>query len=466
MAAQTLFEKVWSQHVVQKLAPDVDLLFIDRHLMHDLGGGDAIFQIRQRGLKVRHPGLTFATPDHVVSTEPGRAGGMAPWADDTIAKLRQQTHETGIHLFDVSQSSQGIIHVIGPEQGVSLPGTTIVCGDSHTCTHGALGAIAFGIGTTEVQHVLATQTLQQKRPKTMRVEFIGNPPSGITAKDMILALIGQIGAAGGTGYALEYAGTAIEALGMEARLTICNLSIECGAKVGMIAPDQVTLDWIQGRPFAPKGEQWLAAVDYWKSLPSDPGAVFDKTVSIDCSSMSPQITWGTSPDQVMSVTAKVPALDAAQNSVQRLAWSDALEYMGLEAGQTISGTLIQRVFIGSCTNSRINDLRRAAAVIRGRKVAEHVTAWVVPGSMRVKYDAEKEGLDVLFKEAGFEWREPGCSLCVGANGDLVSPGDRCVSTSNRNFTGRQGPGARTHLASPEMAAAAALAGAIVDHRDF
>lgn len=466
MAARTLFEKVWSQHVVQKLAPDVDLLFIDRHLMHDLGGGDAIFQIRQRGLKVRHPGLTFATPDHVVSTEPGRTGGMAPWADDTIGKLRQQTHETGIHLFDVSQTSQGIIHVIGPEQGVSLPGTTIVCGDSHTCTHGALGAIAFGIGTTEVQHVLATQTLQQKRPKTMRVEFIGHPPSGVTAKDMILALIGQIGAAGGTGYALEYAGTAIEALDMEARLTLCNLSIECGAKVGMIAPDQVTLDWIQGRPFAPKGEQWLAAVDHWKSLPSDPGAVFDKTVSIDCSSMSPQITWGTSPDQVMSVTAKVPELDTAQNSVQKQAWSDALEYMGLEAGQTISGTPIQRVFIGSCTNSRLNDLRRAAAVIRGRKVAEHVTAWVVPGSMRVKHDAENEGLDVLFKEAGFEWREPGCSLCVGANGDLVSPGDRCVSTSNRNFTGRQGPGARTHLASPEMAAAAALAGAIVDHRDF
>lgn len=466
MAAQTLFEKVWSQHVVQKLAPDVDLLFIDRHLMHDLGGGDAIFQIRQRGLKVRHPGLTFATPDHVVSTEPGRTGGMAPWADATIEKLRQQTHETGIHLFDVSQTSQGIIHVIGPEQGVSLPGTTIVCGDSHTCTHGALGAIAFGIGTTEVQHVLATQTLQQKRPKTMRVEFIGHPPSGVTAKDMILALIGQIGAAGGTGYALEYAGTAIEALDMEARLTLCNLSIECGAKVGMIAPDQVTLDWIQGRPFAPKGEQWLAAVDHWKSLPSDPGAVFDKTVSIDCSSMSPQITWGTSPDQVMSVTAKVPELEAAQNSVQKQAWSDALEYMGLEAGQTISGTPIQRVFIGSCTNSRLNDLRRAAAVIRGRKVAEHVTAWVVPGSMRVKHDAENEGLDVLFKEAGFEWREPGCSLCVGANGDLVSPGDRCVSTSNRNFTGRQGPGARTHLASPEMAAAAALAGAIVDHRDF
>ncbi len=466
MTAQTLFEKVWSQHVVQKLAPEVDLLFIDRHLMHDLGGGDAIFQIRQQGLKVRHPGLTFATVDHVVSTEHGRTGGMAPWADDTIAKLRQQTHETGIHLFDVSQTSQGIIHVIGPELGVSLPGLTIVCGDSHTCTHGALGAIAFGIGTTEVQHVLATQTLQQKRPKTMRVEFLGHPASGVTAKDMILALIGQIGASGGTGYALEYAGSAIETLDMEARLTLCNLSIECGAKVGMIAPDQVTLDWIKGRPFAPTGQLWLAALDYWKSLPSDQDAVFDKQVSIDCSTLSPQITWGTSPDQVISVTARVPSLDEAQNTMQRQAWTDALNYMGLQAGQSISGTPIQRVFIGSCTNSRLNDLRRAAAVIRGRKVAAHVTAWVVPGSMRVKQDAENEGLDVLFKAAGFEWREPGCSLCVGANGDLVSPGDRCVSTSNRNFTGRQGPSARTHLASPEMAAAAALAGAIVDHRDF
>lgn len=466
MTTQTLFEKVWSRHVVQKLAPDVDLLYIDRHLMHDLGGGDAIFQVRHRGLKVRQPGLTFATPDHVVSTEPGRTGGMAPWADDTIAKLRQQTHETGIHLFDVSQTSQGIIHVIGPEQGVSLPGTTIVCGDSHTCTHGALGAIAFGIGITEVQHVLATQSLQQKKPRTMRVEFLGQPDNGVTAKDMILALIGKIGAAGGTGYALEYSGDAIEALDMEARLTLCNLSIECGAKVGMIAPDQVTFDWLKGRPYAPAGKQWLEAVEYWKSLPSDPDAVFDKTVSIDCASISPQITWGTSPDQVMSVTARVPVLDEAQNSVQRQAWADALQYMGLEAGQVISGTPIQRVFIGSCTNSRLNDLRRAAAVIRGRKVAPHVTAWVVPGSMRVKQDAENEGLDVLLKEAGFEWREPGCSLCVGANGDLVSPGDRCVSTSNRNFTGRQGPGARTHLASPEMAAAAALAGAIVDHRSF
>jgi 3-isopropylmalate/(R)-2-methylmalate dehydratase large subunit len=466
MTAQTLFEKVWSQHVVQKLAADVDLLFIDRHLMHDLGGGNAIFQIRQRGLQVRHPGLTFATPDHVVETAPGRTGGLAPWADDTIALLRQQTHETGIHLFDVGQASQGIIHVIGPEQGVSLPGTTIVCGDSHTCTHGALGAIAFGIGITEVQHVLATQTLQQKRPQTMRVEFDGEPPAGVTAKDMILALIGQIGAAGATGYALEYTGRAIESLDMEARLTLCDLSIECGAKIGMIAPDQVTLDWLKGRPFAPRGDQWLAAVENWKSLASDQDAVFDKTVRIDCAALSPQITWGTSPDQVMSVTARVPGLDEAQNTVQRQAWSDAMHYMGLEAGQAICGTPIQRVFIGSCTNSRLNDLRRAASVIQGRTVAAHVIAWVVPGSMQVKQDAENEGLDGIFKAAGFEWREPGCSLCVGANGEMVSPGDRCVSTSNRNFTGRQGPGARTHLASPEMAAAAALAGAIVDHRSF
>ena len=466
MTAQTLFEKVWSQHVVKNLATGVDLLYIDRHLMHDLGGGEAIFQIRQRGLKVREPGLTFATPDHVVETAPGRTGGIAPWADDTISLLRKQTHETGIHLFDVGANSQGIIHVIGPEQGISLPGTTIVCGDSHTCTHGAMGAIAFGIGTTEVQHVLATQTLQQKKPKTMRVEFTNKTPAGVTAKDMILALIGQIGASGGTGYAIEYCGTAIEALNMESRLTLCNLSIECGAKVGMIAPDQITIDWLKGRPFSPKGNQWQLAIQYWSSLASDHGALFDKSVEIDCEKLSPYITWGTSPDQVISVNQKIPLLDEAINSVQKQAWQDALEYMGLQSGQQIIGTSIQRVFIGSCTNSRLNDLRLAAAVIKGRRVANHVKAWVVPGSMQVKQQAESEGLDQIFKSAGFEWREPGCSLCVGANGELVAPGERCVSTSNRNFTGRQGPGARTHLASPEMAAAAALAGVIVDHRNF
>ena len=466
MTARTLFEKVWSQHVVANLAPGVDLLFIDRHLMHDLGGGDSIFQIRQRGLKVRQPKLTFATPDHVVETAPGRTGGMASWADDTIALLRQQTNATGIHLFDVGQNSQGIIHVIGPEQGISLPGTTIVCGDSHTCTHGAMGAIAFGIGTTEVQHVLATQTLQQKKPKTMRVEFAGTTPAGVTAKDMILALIGQISASGGTGYAIEYCGSAIDALNMEARLTLCNLSIECGAKVGMIAPDQTTIDWLKDRPFSPKGDQWQAATQYWSTLASDAGAIFDKSIVIDCSMLSPHITWGTSPDQVISVNQTIPLLHEATNSVQKKAWEDALEYMGLQQGEKIVGTTIQRVFIGSCTNSRLTDLRLAAAVIKGRKVAKHVNAWVVPGSMQVKQQAEAEGLDQIFKSAGFEWREPGCALCVGANGELVAPGERCVSTSNRNFTGRQGPGARTHLASPEMAAAAALAGEIVDHRNF
>jgi 3-isopropylmalate/(R)-2-methylmalate dehydratase large subunit len=466
MAPRTLFEKVWSQHVVQNLAPNVDLLFIDRHLMHDLGGGDAIFQIRQRGLKVRQPGLTFATPDHVVETAPGRTGGMAPWANETISLLRKQTLETGIHLFDVGQVSQGIIHVIGPEQGISLPGTTIVCGDSHTCTHGAMGAIAFGIGTTEVQHVLATQTLQQTKPKTMRVEFLGHPPAGVNAKDMILTLIGLIGAAGGTGYAIEYCGKAIETLDMEGRLTLCNLSIECGAKIGMIAPDQTTLNWLKDKPFAPKGDHWHGAALNWSSLVSDVDAIFDKTVSIDCDTMSPQITWGTSPEHVISVAQNIPLLDQAHDLVQRQAWRDALHYMGLEPGQAIHGTPIQRVFIGSCTNSRLTDLQRAASVIQGRKVASHVKAWVVPGSMLVKKQAEADGLDQIFKNAGFEWREPGCSLCVGANGELVSPGDRCVSTSNRNFTGRQGPGARTHLASPEMAAAAALAGAIVDHRNF
>lgn len=465
MTARTLFEKVWSQHVVQNLAPGVDLLFIDRHLMHDLGGGDAIFQIRQRGLKVRRPELTFATPDHIVETAPGRTGGQAPWADELIGLLRTQTQASGVQLFDVGQSTQGIIHVIAPEQGISLPGTTIVCGDSHTCTHGALGAIAFGIGTTEVQHVLATQTLQQTKPKTMRVEFTGQPAPGVNAKDMILALIGQIGAAGGTGYALEYCGAAIQTLDMESRLTLCNLSIECGAKVGMIAPDSTTLDWLKHKPFAPKDEDWDAAVAHWLGLKTDEGAVFDKHVSIDCSALSPHITWGTSPDQVIPITQNIPTLDQAQGTVQRQAWQDALAYMGLEQGQTLVGTPIQRVFIGSCTNSRINDLRRAANVIQGRKVADHVVAWVVPGSELIKKEAESEGLDLIFKNAGFEWREPGCSLCVGANGELVAPGERCVSTSNRNFTGRQGPGARTHLASPEMAAAAALAGAIVDHRN-
>jgi 3-isopropylmalate/(R)-2-methylmalate dehydratase large subunit len=464
MTARTLFTKVWDEHVVDTLAPGIDLLHIDRHLLHDLGGGDAIGQLLQRGLPVRDPELTFATPDHVVETRPGRTGGMAPWADDLVQRLREQTARTGVRLYDVGQDGQGIVHVVGPELGLSLPGLTIVCGDSHTCTHGALGAIAFGIGATEVQHVLATQTLPQRRPRTMRVEFTGSLPEGVGAKDMILALIGQIGTAGGTGYALEYTGEAVRALDMEARMTLCNLSIESGAKVGMVAPDETTFAWLKGRRHAPSGDRWDQAVAYWRTLPSDPGATYDAEFLVDCSQLAPHITWGTSPEQVIRIDQAVPDPASAPDAVHRKAWAEALDYMGLEPGQPIAGTRIDRVFIGSCTNSRLPDLRRAARIVEGKRVASHVEAWVVPGSEHVKREAEAEGLDRIFEAAGLQWRESGCSLCVGANGELVGPGQRCVSTSNRNFVGRQGPGARTHLASPEMAAAAAIAGAIVDFR--
>jgi 3-isopropylmalate/(R)-2-methylmalate dehydratase large subunit len=464
MTARTLFTKVWDEHVVDTLAPGIDLLHIDRHLLHDLGGGDAIGQLLQRGLPVRDPELTFATPDHVVETRPGRTGGMAPWADDLVQRLREQTARTGVRLYDVGQDGQGIVHVVGPELGLSLPGLTIVCGDSHTCTHGALGAIAFGIGATEVQHVLATQTLPQRRPRTMRVEFTGSLPEGVGAKDMILALIGQIGTAGGTGYALEYTGEAVRALDMEARMTLCNLSIESGAKVGMVAPDETTFAWLKGRRHAPSGDRWDQAVAYWRTLPSDPGATYDAEFLVDCGRLAPHITWGTSPEQVIRIDQAVPDPASAPDAVHRKAWAEALDYMGLEPGQPIAGTRIDRVFIGSCTNSRLPDLRRAARIVEGKRVASHVEAWVVPGSEHVKREAEAEGLDRIFEAAGLQWRESGCSLCVGANGELVGPGQRCVSTSNRNFVGRQGPGARTHLASPEMAAAAAIAGAIVDFR--
>jgi 3-isopropylmalate/(R)-2-methylmalate dehydratase large subunit len=464
MTARTLFTKVWDEHVVDTLAPGIDLLHIDRHLLHDLGGGDAIGQLLQRGLPVRDPELTFATPDHVVETRPGRTGGMAPWADELVQRLREQTARTGVRLYDVGQDGQGIVHVVGPELGLSLPGLTIVCGDSHTCTHGALGAIAFGIGATEVQHVLATQTLPQRRPRTMRVEFTGSLPEGVGAKDMILALIGQIGTAGGTGYALEYTGEAVRALDMEARMTLCNLSIESGAKVGMVAPDETTFAWLKGRRHAPSGDRWDQAVADWRTLPSDPGATYDAEFFVDCSRLAPHITWGTSPEQVIRIDQAVPDPASAPDAVHRKAWAEALDYMGLEPGQPIAGTRIDRVFIGSCTNSRLPDLRRAARIVEGKRVASHVEAWVVPGSEHVKREAEAEGLDRIFEAAGLQWRESGCSLCVGANGELVGPGQRCVSTSNRNFVGRQGPGARTHLASPEMAAAAAIAGAIVDFR--
>ncbi len=464
MSARTLFAKIWDEHVVAPLAPGIDLLHIDRHLLHDLGGGDAIEGLLHRGLLVRQPELTFATPDHIVETRPGRTGGIAPWADDLISKLRQQTAIAGVRLYDVGQDGQGIVHVSGPELGISLPGVTLVCGDSHTSTHGALGAIAFGIGSTEVQHVLATQTLPQRRPKTMQIEFTGAPPEGLGAKDMILALIGQIGTAGGTGYALEYTGEAVRRLDMEGRLTLCNMSIESGAKVGMIAPDETTFAWLEGRRHAPQGGRWEEAVAYWRTLATDPGAEYDAKVTVDCSRLAPQITWGTSPEQVIRVDQTIPDPADAPDAVHRKAWIEALAYMGLEAGQPIAGTRIDRVFIGSCTNARLPDLRRAAAIVQGKRVASHVEAWVSPGSEHIKREAEAEGLDQIFLAAGFQWRESGCSLCVGANGELVAPGQRCVSTSNRNFVGRQGPGARTHLASPEMAAAAAIAGHIVDVR--
>ena len=466
MSARTLFAKVWDAHVVDVLGPGIDLLHIDRHMMHDLGGGDALAQLLRSRLPVRNPELTFATPDHVVETRPGRTGGIAAWADDLVQRLREQTRLAGVRLYDVGQDGQGIVHVIAPELGLALPGVTLVCGDSHTCTNGALGALAFGIGASEVVHVLATQTLPQRRPRTMRASFSGPLSYGVGAKDMILALIGRIGTAGGTGYAIEYAGEAVRALDMEGRMTLCNLSIECGAKVGMVAPDEYTFAWLKGRPHAPQDESWQQAVNYWRYLPADTGASFDTEVSIDCSDLAPYVTWGTSPEQVIRIDQAIPQPHLAPDEAHRKAWSDALAYMDLVPGRPILGTRIDRVFIGSCSNSRLPDLRRAARIVEGRRVAGHVEAWVVPGSERVKREAEAEGFDLIFRSAGLQWREPGCSLCVGANGELVGPGQRCVSTSNRNFVGRQGPGARTHLASPEMAAAAAIAGAIVDVRSF
>ena len=453
--ASTLFDKVWNAHVVADLGGGVDLLHVDRHLLHDLGGGKALAEIGARGLQVRNPELTFATADHVISSAPGRTGGAHDWAQVLVDSLRLETRKAGVRLFDVGDAAQGIVHVIAPELGLSQPGTLVVCGDSHTCTNGALGALGFGIGASEIVHVLATQTIEQRRPKTMRARFDGAPSKGVYAKDMILALIAKVGMAGGVGHAVEYAGGAVRALGMEARMTLCNLSIELGAKVGMVAPDETTYAYLAGRRFAPKGALWDAALAWWRTLPSDPGARFDREVELDVARLAPQITWGTSPEDAIAIDARIPA-----------AKPEALEYMGLVSGGPIAGTRIDRVFIGSCTNSRLSDLRAAAEVVRGRRVARHVQAWVVPGSMAVRHAAEAEGLHEVFGDAGFEWREPGCSLCVGANGELVEPGARCVSTSNRNFVGRQGPRARTHLASPATAAACALAGEIADVRSF
>ena len=460
---RTLLAKIWDQHVIARISDDTDLLHIDRHLLHDLGGSRGLLDLKSRGLTVHNPELTFATPDHAISTAPGRAGTIKI-GQELLAALRVETAASGIQMFDVDQPGQGIVHVIGPELGLSLPGCLIVCGDSHTCTHGGLGALAFGIGSSELAHVLATQALIQRRPKTMRVRFEGKVPFGVTAKDLILALIGQVGAAGGTGYAVEYGGSAVRDMPIEGRLTICNLSIELGAKMGMVAPDETTFEFLRGRPYAPQGGMWGQALKAWRDLPSDADAVFDKEVVIEVDKIIPQVTWGISPEHVIGVDGRIPDPRAIDDPERRAAIETALDYMGLKAGAPIAGTPVDWVFIGSCTNSRLSDLRAAAEIARGRKVAPGVRAWVVPGSETVKREAIAEGLDKLFTEAGFEWREPGCSMCLAANGETVAPGERSVSTSNRNFVGRQGPRARTHLASPASAAAAAIAGAIADVR--
>ena len=465
MPGQTLFDKIWARHVIADLGDDYALLHVSRHLMHD-GGGRGLQAIKDAGYRVRNPDLTFATFDHVISTEPGRTHDTLKPHAARLYHMRDEAKRWGIKLFDLGEPGQGIVHVMGPEQGISLPGTLLVCGDSHTCTHGGMGAIAFGVGATEVIHVLATQSLVQRKPKRMRATFEGTRHPGVTPKDMILFLIGQIGTAGGTGYAVEYAGSAVRALEVEGRLTMCNLSIELGAKIGMIAPDEKTFEFLKGRPYAPTGAQWDAAVADWRSLASDTDAQFDVEVKVDMNKIVPQVTWGTSPEHVIAVTDTIPDPALAGDPDKQKSMEAALEYMGLKAGARLDQTRIDWVFIGSCTNGRLSDIRAAAQVAKGRKVAGHVRAWVVPGSENVKRQAEAEGLDRVFLDAGFEWREPGCSMCLAVNGDTIAPGQRSVSTSNRNFVGRQGPGGRTHLASPAMAAAAAIAGRIADVRSI
>jgi len=461
---KTLYDKIWDSHVV---VPETDapaILYIDVHLIHEVTTPQAFTGLRKRGLKVRRTDKTFATMDHSIPTTSRSLTGFDEMAANQVRTLAANCVEFGVPIFDLNSPKQGIVHVIGPELGLTQPGRTLVCGDSHTSTHGAFGALAHGIGTSEVEMVLATQCLLQRKSKNFLVNFEGRLQAGVTAKDMILALIGHVGAAGGTGCAVEYAGSAIRDLPIEGRLTICNLSIELGAKMGMVAPDEKTFEFLRGRPYAPEGEMWEMAVKAWRELPSDADAVFDKEVVIDVAKIIPQVTWGISPEHVIGVDGRIPDPETIDDPARRAAIETALDYMGLKAGAPIAGTPVDWVFIGSCTNSRLSDLRAAAEVARGRKVAPGVRAWIVPGSENVKREAVAEGLDQVFIEAGFEWREPGCSMCLAANGETVAPGQRSVSTSNRNFVGRQGPQARTHLASPASAAAAAIAGAIADVR--
>ncbi|GIW93653.1 MAG: 3-isopropylmalate dehydratase large subunit [Pirellulaceae bacterium] len=459
-----MFEKIWEEHLVYEEPGGEALLYIDLHLVHEVTSPQAFEGLRLAGRSVRRPDLTVATPDHNVPTTDRSLPIADPISRRQVEVLRDNCRQFGIRLFDLDDPRQGIVHIIGPEQGLTLPGMTIVCGDSHTSTHGAFGALAFGIGTSEVEHVLATQTLRQFRPRTMELRIDGRLPAGVTAKDLILYLIGQIGTAGGTGHVIEYTGEAIRQLSIEQRMTVCNMSIEAGARAGMIAPDAKTFDYLRGRPFAPK--DFERAVARWEKLPSDAGARYDTVHCFRADQIEPQVTWGTNPGQVVSVTGRVPTPDAFADPVERRSVERALEYMGLKGGEAIVDLVVDRVFIGSCTNARIEDLREAAAVVRGYRCAPHVKAMVVPGSGLVRRQAMEEGLDRIFTEAGFEWREAGCSMCLAMNPDRLEPGERCASTSNRNFEGRQGRGGRTHLVSPAMAAAAAITGHFVDIRQW
>ncbi|MBR9651325.1 3-isopropylmalate dehydratase large subunit [Thalassovita aquimarina] len=460
MTARTLFEKLWSQHVILEEADGASLLWVDRHLVHE-GSHHAFAKLAGRGLPVAEPDLTFAVVDHYAPTRTRDLSQVHGDVPRMIETLERNAATHGLRIFGLNDPRQGIVHVIGPEQGITLPGLTINCGDSHTSTHGAFGALAFGIGATEVAHVLATQTIWQTRPKTMRITVTGELGPAVSAKDVALNWISKLGADGASGYAIEYAGPVVRALSMEGRMTLCNLSIEGGGRLGMIAPDEATFAYVKGRPFAPKGDDWDSAMEYWATLPSDEGAVFDREVTIDGSEIAPTVTWGTSPEEALPITGTIPALqDLPADKAARA--RDALDYMGLQPGRPIAGTPVDQVFIGSCTNGRIEDLRLAAAVLKGRKA--QVPGLVSPGSEIVKRQAEQEGLDRVFKEAGLEWVDAGCSMCVGMNGDLVAPGKRCASSTNRNFRGRQGRGARTHLMSPAMVAAAAVTGKLTDVR--
>lgn len=463
---KTLYEKLFDAHAVVETPGETPLLYIDRHLVHEVTSAQAFDGLRAHNRPVRQPAKTFATMDHNVSTQTRDINASGEMARVQMSMLIKNCEAFGVRLYDLKHPFQGIVHVIGPEQGLSLPGMTIVCGDSHTSTHGAFGALAFGIGTSEVEHVLATQTLKQSRAKTMKIEVVGQTAPGITAKDIALAIIGKTGSGGGNGHVVEFCGPAVEALSMEGRMTLCNMAIELGAKAGLVAPDETTFNYVQGRQFAPKEAEWDEAVAYWRTLKSDSGAHFDKVVTLDAADIAPQVTWGTNPGQVIAVNELIPHPASFADPVERASAEKALAYMDLKPGIKMTDVRIDKVFIGSCTNSRIEDLRAAALVVKGHKIAAGVQAYVVPGSGPVKAQAEAEGLDKIFLDAGFEWRLPGCSMCLAMNNDRLNPGERCASTSNRNFEGRQGRGGRTHLLSPAMAAAAAVAGHFADIRDL